>query len=272
MVRARLDGMPAGARGFRIGLSDRGFAMPGEGGDAPAPGCGGPALRVLIAEDDPVLAAALARFLRGAGISVECAADGREAVRLLDAPAFDLLVLDLGLPVVSGMQVLEQVSARRSGLPVLLISAFDDAMERVRWQGLAVDDFLPKPFGLDEFAQKVNRLVSRAPPSAPGPSRFGPLVCDPAGAYARLDGIDLELTAPESALLALLAERAGGLVAPEELARRLSGFEADRESVDVCMRRLRERLAGSALRVVTVRGLGFRLEDLRSPAATNPPA
>lgn len=239
--------------------------------EEPVPRHSGHHWRILVAEEDPILSDALARFLRGSGHSVECVADGRAAIRTLDSGDFDLLVLDLGLPIVTGTQVLKQIRTRTDHLPVLLISALDDAEDRVRNLGLAVDDCLPIPFGLDEFAARIDRLASPGAQSAPvRPPKCGPSTCDPADSTARLGGIDLGLSQRDGALLELLVRRAGTLVTFEEIACRLSEWSegVGEARVADCVDRLRDCLLNCALRIVAVRGLGYCLVELeRSGAA-----
>lgn len=220
-------------------------------------------MHVLIAEDDAAIADGLARVLQHAQHSTAWAADGLAAMQALDAGGIDLLVLDLGLPKLHGAEVLRRLRARSPQLPVLLISAIEDAQIQLARQGLKVDAFLPKPFSLNLFEASVRKLLEPPREAASQPLRFGPLSCEPDSGVARLDGKVIELTEPERSLLELLVQRNGRPVGRQEMAERLAPGAGAAE-LESCVDGLRKRLASSSVRIVAVRGMGYCISEATS--------
>ena len=223
------------------------------------PGRAARPMRILIAEDDAALGEGLAGCLRAAGHRVWLACDGAAAVQALREKQLDLLVLDHGLPRVHGVQVLRQARDRDTRLPVLLMSALDDAEAHVARAGLSVDGFLAKPFGLPEFESLVARIAARCKAA---PADFGALRCDPASGDITLAGAPLHLPADERALLTLLVSEAGRPLSGAEIARRLGAADGSPPAIDGCVRRLRDHLRPQALDIAQLRGLGFCLTHL----------
>ena len=219
-------------------------------------------MRVLLAEDDTVLADGLCRSLRRAGYAVDWVTSGSEADSALAAQPYDLLILDLGLPKMSGMDVLKRVRARESTVPVLILTAADSVEQRVRGLDLGADDFMAKPFALSELEARVRALVRRANGGGSNLMRLGDLVYDQAGRTATLHGQALELSARETGLLEVLLGRVGRLVSKEQIVDHLCewGDEVSHNAVEVYMHRLRKKLEGAGIRIATVRGLGYCLE------------
>lgn len=219
-------------------------------------------MRVLLAEDDSVLADGLCRSLRQGGYAVDWVTDGTHADSALVAQPYDLLILDLGLPGMSGMAVLKQLRARQNPMPVLILTAADSVEQRVRGLDLGADDFMAKPFALSELEARVRALVRRAMGAASNTVRLGELVYDQAGRTALLGGQTLELSARETGLLEVLLQRAGRLVSKEQIVDHLCewGDEISTNAVEVYMHRLRKKLEGAGIRIATVRGLGYCLE------------
>ena len=153
-------------------------------------------MRILIAEDDQVLADGLLRALRGAGAAVDHVASGSEAdAALMTNTEFDLLILDLGLPKMHGLEVLKKLRGRGSSLPVLILTAADSVDERVKGLDYGADDYMAKPFSLQELEARVRALVRRGMGATSSSIKHGPLVYDQAGRVATIDGKMVELSA-----------------------------------------------------------------------------
>lgn len=219
-------------------------------------------MRVLVAEDDDVLADGLCRSLRQGGYAVDRVASGGDADSALVAQTYDLLILDLGLPRMSGLDVLRRLRSRQGNLPVLILTAADTIEQRVRCLDLGADDFMAKPFALSELEARVRALARRAMGAGSNLIRVGELEYDHAGRTARLAGHTLELSARETGLLEVLLKRTGRLVSKEQIVDHLCewGEEVSTNAIEVYMHRLRKKLEGGGIRIATVRGLGYCLE------------
>ncbi|MDM7462385.1 MAG: response regulator transcription factor [Tepidimonas taiwanensis] len=222
-------------------------------------------MRILIAEDDQVLADGLLRTLRAAGAAVDHVANGEDADAALQMhDGFDLLILDLGLPKLGGLEVLRRLRARGSRLPVLILTAADSVEDRVRGLDLGADDYMAKPFALAELEARVRALVRRGNGAASSVIQHGPLVYDQAGRVATIDGKMVELSARELSLLEVLLQRVGRLVSKEQLVERLCewGDEVSTNAIEVYIHRLRKKIERGPIRIATVRGLGYCLEKI----------
>jgi two-component system OmpR family response regulator len=221
-------------------------------------------MRILIAEDDQVLADGLLRSLRASGAAVDHVASGSEAEAALLTSEFDLLILDLGLPRLHGLEVLRKLRARGSSLPVLILTAADAVEERVKGLDLGADDYMAKPFALSELEARVRALLRRGMGGATSTIRHGPLVYDQAGRVASIDGRMVELSARELGLLEVLLQRAGRLVSKDQLVERLCewGEEVSTNAIEVYIHRLRKKIERGPIRIATVRGLGYCLEKI----------
>ena len=178
-------------------------------------------MRILIAEDDQVLADGLLRSLRGSGYAVDQVSSGTEADAALASHEFDLLILDLGLPRLHGLEVLRKLRARGSTLPVLILTAADSVDQRVKGLDLGADDFMAKPFSLQELEARVRALTRRGLGTASSVIRHGPLTFDATGRVAYINDQMIELSAREISLLEVLLQRAGRLVSKDQLVTRL---------------------------------------------------
>jgi two-component system OmpR family response regulator len=218
-------------------------------------------MRILIAEDDAIIADGLSRSLRQAGYAVDWARDGVDAESALLTTTYDLLVLDLGLPRLSGLEVLKRLRARDSRLPVLILTALDGTGDRVRGLDLGADDYMAKPFELAELEARVRALTRRSAGTAPT-IQCGPLSYDQVGRVATLSGHSLELSAREVGLLEILLTRMGRLVSKDQLVDQLCGWgeEVSHNAIEVYVHRLRKKLEAGGVRITTVRGLGYCLE------------
>ena len=157
-------------------------------------------MRILLAEDDSVLADGLTRSLRQSGYAIDCVSNGEEADTALSTQEFDLLILDLGLPKLSGLEVLRRLRARSSLLPVLILTAADSIEQRVNGLDLGADDYMAKPFALSELEARVRALTRRGAGGGPTVVKHGPLVYDQVGRSAYINEQMLDLSARELGL------------------------------------------------------------------------
>ncbi|WP_051830000.1 MULTISPECIES: response regulator transcription factor [Streptomyces] len=242
--------------------------MHGNGpGGTDGPGGG----RVLVVDDDAAIRRTLERGLRLSGFTVTLAEDGETALaRLLpaapDAPvpnAADVLVLDVSMPGVSGAEVCRALRARGDDIPVLMLSALDEPADRVAGLQAGADDYLVKPFALEELVLRLRALLRRRPPQPADRILSGPLTIDPATRQAHLDGRELRLTRREFELLTQLARNTGIVLSRELLLERVWGydFEVRSDAVDTFVSYLRRKLEadGRPRLIHTVRGVGFVL-------------
>ncbi|WP_341675876.1 response regulator transcription factor [Niveibacterium sp. SC-1] len=224
-------------------------------------------MRILLAEDDEIIADGLSRALKRGGFAVDHVATGNDADAALASQSFDLVVLDLGLPRLSGIDVLKRLRARKSAVPVLILTAQDAIEDRVRGLDAGADDYMTKPFALPELEARVRALTRRGT----GQSRaitLGPLTYDQADRVVTVGGQMIELSAREIGVLEVLLLRAGRLVSKEQLVDHLCGWgeEVSHNAIEVYVHRLRKKLEPLGLRIATVRGLGYCLEKPDAPA------
>jgi two-component system OmpR family response regulator len=227
-------------------------------------------MRILIAEDDQVLADGLLRTLRASGAAVDHVPNGSEAdAALMTSNEFDLIILDLGLPKMHGLEVLKRLRARGSSMPVLILTAADSVEERVKGLDYGADDYMAKPFSLQELEARVRALTGRGMGSTTATIKHGPLVYDQAGRMATIDGRMVELSARELGLLEVLLQRVGRLVSKDQLVERLCewGEEVSNNAIEVYIHRLRKKIEKGPIRIATVRGLGYCLEKIAPPPA-----
>lgn len=226
-------------------------------------------MRILIAEDDAVLADGLVRSLRQSGYSVDCVHTGVEADAALQTSEFALLILDVGLPKMGGLEVLKRLRGRGNKLPVLILSALDAVADRVRGLDLGADDYLAKPFVLAELEARVRALTRRGSGASGTVLRHADLAFDTVGKVAELNGRMLDLSARELTLLEIFLQRPGRMVSKEQLVDNLCqwGEEVSTNAIEVYVHRLRKKLEAGGVRIVTVRGLGYCLEKAATGAA-----
>ena len=219
-------------------------------------------MRILIAEDDGILADGLTRSLRQAGYSVDCVGNGVEADAALVTSEFNLLILDIGLPKLNGLEVLKRLRTRGSPLPVLILTALDGVDDRVRGLDLGADDYLAKPFALAELEARVRALTRRGSVSASPVLKHGQLTYDSVGKVAHANGQMLDLSGRELSLLEAFLLRPGRMVSKEQLINQLCewGEEVSSNAIEVYVHRLRKKLEFADVRIMTVRGLGYCLQ------------
>ncbi|MDR5770613.1 MULTISPECIES: response regulator transcription factor [unclassified Caballeronia] len=219
-------------------------------------------MRILIAEDDSILADVLIRSLRQSGYAVDHVKHGVEADTALSLQTFDLLILDLGLPLMPGLEVLRRLRARNSQMPVLILTAADSVDERVKGLDLGADDYMAKPFALNELEARVRALTRRGAGGGPTVVKHGSLAFDQVGRVAHIGEQVVDLSARELGVLEVLLQRIGRLVSKEQLVNHLCewGEEVSNNAIEVYVHRLRKKIEASGARIITVRGLGYTLE------------
>ena len=216
-------------------------------------------MRILVDEDEPTLAAQLAATLQAAGYAVDTAANGRDAGYMGEVETFDAVVLDLGLPMVDGLTVLKRWRALGRTMPVLILTARGDWHEKVAGIDAGADDYLTKPFHMEELLARIRALIRRAVGQASAEIACGPLVLDTRSGRVSVDGQALSLTSHEFRVLAYLIHHAGEIVSRTELTEHIYAQDYDRDSntIEVFVARLRKKLPPGLIE--TVRGLGYRL-------------
>lgn len=224
-------------------------------------------MRILLVEDDGDMAAWLVRALGQSGFLADHAADAFSAQRLLQGDAgYDAIVLDLGLPDRDGLTLL--TALRQGGLrtPVLVLTARGALPDRVKSLKLGADDFLAKPFEIEELEARLVALVRRSHPQAESQLRCGSLLYDMGSRAFTLAGTLMALTPREHAALTALVLKAGSPVPKQQLHRKVFPLDSDAgpDAIEQVLHRLRRKLDGSDVQVVTVRGLGYILQPARS--------
>ena len=217
-------------------------------------------MRILLVEDDPLLASGLQVALKQANYLVEHVSDGQMALSALESHGFDLVILDLGLPKVDGIEVLRTVRARPDHTPVLILSARDSAAHRVQGLDLGADDYLIKPFDLDELKARLRVLERRRTGTSTNVLQLGDLAIDLSAMRVTWEGRAVELQPYEFKLLRKLAESPSQIFSREQLEEALYGWGEGVESnaINVYVHNLRKKIAPHIIR--TVRGIGFGIQ------------
>ncbi len=216
-------------------------------------------MRILLAEDDPMIGAGVRQGLRQDGFTVDWVRDGQAASVALREHVHDLVLLDLGMPRVAGLDVLRAMRREGDARPVLILTARDAVADRVAGLDAGADDYLVKPFELRELAARIRALSRRGAGRAAPRIVRGSLEIDPATHAIRLDGAPVMLSAREFALLHALAERPGAVLSRAQLEDKLYGWNEEVESnaVEVHIHALRRKLGAETIR--NVRGVGWTL-------------
>lgn len=220
-------------------------------------------MRVLIVEDDPILQDSLTRAMRAAGYAIDLAGDGELALGLLRSGGFDLVILDLGLPKVDGLQVLRQARAGGCRTPVIILTARDGVEDRVKGLDLGADDYLAKPFSLVELEARARALLRRGQSGAPVIT-CGSLSYDTVGRRASIGDAAIELSLREISVLEALLARLGKVVSKDQLIESLCGYgeEVSANAIEVYVHRLRKKLEPAGVTIRTLRGLGYLMDKV----------
>lgn len=218
-------------------------------------------MKVLVVEDEPRIAADISATLKSSGMAVDVVTDGEEAWFRGDTESYDAVVLDLGLPKLDGLTVLKRWRAAGHRFPVLILTARGVWTERVEGINAGADDYLAKPFEMEELVARLRALIRRSTGQASPVLRSGPLSLDTRQMRISLRGVPVALSPLEYRLLAFLMHHAGRVVAPTELAEHLYDFGNDRDpnAIEVIVARLRRKLGSDAIE--TRRGFGYLVPD-----------
>jgi two-component system response regulator QseB len=217
-------------------------------------------MRLLLVEDDSILGDGIRTGLAQEGYAVDWVTDGYLAGHALQSEHYDLLLLDLGLPRRSGLDVLKELRVRGDKLPVLILTARDTVHDRVVGLDSGGDDYLVKPFALDELCARVRALLRRASERGTPMIHHGPITLDPAARKVSHDGVTVELSAREFALLQTLLENVGRVLSRARIEQSLYawGEEIESNAVEVHIHHLRKKLGSSLIR--TIRGVGYVID------------
>lgn len=218
-------------------------------------------MRLLVVEDDPDLSEQLVDALRDAGYAVDLTGDGEEAQFLGDTEPYDAVVLDLGLPTVDGMTVLERWRENGRNMPVLILTARDRWSDKVAGFDSGADDYLAKPFRVEELLARLRAVIRRAGGHASPVIGCGPLSIDTRASRVTVDGNPVKLTGQEYRLLSYMAHNLGKVMSRTELTEHLydQDFDLDSNTIEVFIGRLRRKLGADVIE--TVRGLGYRMAE-----------
>ncbi len=224
-------------------------------------------MRVLLVEDDPDLTRQLSEALTDAGYAVDAASDGEDGHFLGDTEPYDAVVLDLGLPKLDGVSVLEKWRADGRVFPVLILTARDQWSQKVAGFDAGADDYLTKPFHTEELLARLRSIIRRDKGHATPMIEVGTLTVDPRAARAFVDGAPVKLTAHEFRILNYLAHQRDKVVSRTELVSHIydQDFDRDSNTIEVFIGRLRRKIGPD--RIETKRGIGYKLIDPDGPAA-----
>jgi two-component system, OmpR family, response regulator len=220
-------------------------------------------MRVLVADDEQRIRAFVSQALEAEGFAVDAVEDGKRALSLARGRHHDLVLLDVGMPTPDGLAVLDELRRAGDEVPVILLGGRDDLTTKLRGFDLGADDYLHKPFVLEELMARVRARLRRAGPAENGHVlESGGLVLDLGRHRVRMNGVDVDLTQKEFRVLLALAENGGGVVSRERLLAEIWGYHFEPRSnvVEVCIRRLRRKLGPDAP-IRNVRTAGYRLAD-----------
>lgn len=219
-------------------------------------------MKLLLVEDDALLGDGVRAGLKQAGFAVDWVQDGLAAKVALDSEDYDLLVLDLGLPKLSGMDLLKSVRAKRASLPVLILTARDTVADRVAGLNAGADDYLVKPFDLDELIARLNALLRRSAGQVELTLQHGAIELTPASHQVRLAGTDVSMSAREFSLLHTLLLHTGRVHSREQLEQTLYGWgeEVESNAIEVHVHHLRKKLGNDLIR--TLRGVGYVIDKV----------
>lgn len=223
-------------------------------------------MRILLVEDDALLADAVSRAFAQAAHAVDVVHSGEAADRALVAGSYDLVLLDIALPGMDGLEVLKRLRARRSTVPVILLTVRDSLEDRIVGLDCGADDYITKPFHLSELEARVRAVVRRTQAGATSDLVHGRLRLDIAGRRLYADDEPLDLSVREFAVAELLLTRAGKVVTKQQIVDKLYGWEeaSTSNAVEVFIYRLRKKLEPCGVNIRTIRGMGYLIEKVRA--------
>ncbi|HJV60630.1 MAG TPA: response regulator transcription factor [Albitalea sp.] len=223
-------------------------------------------MRLLLVEDDAMIGKAVQQGLARAGFTVDWVHDGRDAELSMDSGVYHAVVLDLGLPRKDGLDVLKAARARDNHVPVLITTARDEVAERIAGLDAGADDYLAKPFHLDELNARLRALIRRHAGSGRPDLVHGPLVVDPAAKTVTLSGARVSLSPREFSILEALMQRPGAVLSCEALEEAVYGWDTEvgSNAIEVHLHHLRKKLGPDLIQ--NVRGVGYRMKDIGEPA------
>jgi two-component system response regulator QseB len=218
-------------------------------------------MRLLVVEDDPMIGRAVRQGLVDSGFAVDWAEDGRAGELALVTDVYDLVLLDLGLPGKDGMTLLEGLRQRGNDVPLIIVTARDAVSQRIAGLNAGADDYLLKPFDLDELVARVRALLRRRAGTGSSLLTAGALVLDPIRKRVTVQEVEVTLSAREFALLEVLMQRPGSVLSRDKLEESVYGWgvEIGSNAIEVHLHHLRKKLGTD--RIVNVRGVGYRVSE-----------
>lgn len=221
-------------------------------------------MRILLVEDNETLAEWLAKSLRRGGYTVDCVHNGEDADLVLRSESFSLIILDLQLPKMEGQEVMRRLRARNDGTPVLILSANNSMQSRVNELNHGADDYMAKPFEMEELEARIRVLLRRAANVVKPVITIGALKYDTNTKEFSLAGKALALTPREHAVLEILLTRAGTTVPKQTLVQSMQSLDTDlsADAIEIYVHRVRKKLEPGTVKIVTLRGLGYLLRDM----------
>lgn len=218
-------------------------------------------MRLLLVEDNASLSTWLAKLLEGENYAVDVLGDAESALTGVDLKQYGLALIDLGLPGISGLDLIKCIRRTELSLPILILTARNDLKSRVEGLNLGADDYLTKPFEIEELEARIRALLRRRQSPARRQITFGPLVWDQSSRTFTLNDADLHLSPREAAVLETLLQHEGQAVSKERLLESTYNFdvEVNLAAIEVIIHRIRKRLEGSTVTIATLRGLGYLL-------------
>lgn len=216
-------------------------------------------MRALVVEDETLLSRQLAAVLEAAGYAVDCAEEGEKADFMAQTESYDAIVLDLGLPKIDGLSLLRRWREQGLAVPVIVLTARGAWHEKVQGMDSGADDYVSKPFHVEELLARLRALIRRSGGQTRPALRSGAITLDPGSARVSVDGAPVKLTRHELRVLSYLMHQQGRVVSQSELSEHIYAQDLDRDSntVEVFVARLRRKLGAAAIE--TVRGLGYRM-------------